>query len=171
MNLYLLQVLLLDSDSSLEAAAFGHFHVHGTDVILAFFLTFPSQSSKPTEGQASRLRQKKEKERITELPELSAELLHVAHLDFGGGSEDGVVGVLQTLLLQTLRLGANEQMEVRGQVASQQRFAGRNIEQQSQSFNVEAWLQHLRGQRWEKKKELCDFYTHVFCESSLILFC
>ena len=43
------QVLLVDPDAPLEAAALGHFHVHGADVLLAIILTFLPQSAKPTE--------------------------------------------------------------------------------------------------------------------------
>lgn len=44
--LHLVQVLLVDPDPSfLEAAALGHFYVHGADVLLAFILTFLPQSA------------------------------------------------------------------------------------------------------------------------------
>lgn len=51
LHLYLfqvLQVVLVESDSPLEAAAFGHFHVHGADVLLAIVLAFLPQSAKTT---------------------------------------------------------------------------------------------------------------------------
>lgn len=65
------------------------------------------------------------------------------YLDLGGGREDAVVGVLQTLLLEPLRLGADEQVEMSRQVASQQGLAGWDVEQKGESFYIEARLQHL----------------------------
>lgn len=69
----------------------------------------------------------------------------VVYLDLGGGGEDGVVWVFQTVLFEPLRLGADEQVEVCGQVASQQGFVGWNVEQKGERFHVEAGLQHLRS--------------------------
>lgn len=69
------------------------------------------------------------------------------YLDLGGGGEDAVVRVFQTLLFEPLRLGANEQVEVCRQVASQQGFVGRNVEQKGERFHVEAGLQHLQTTR------------------------
>ena len=69
------------------------------------------------------------------------------YLDLGGGGEDGVVWVFQTVLLEPLRLGADEQVEVCCQVASQQGFVGRNVEQKGECFHVEAGLQHLRSEQ------------------------
>lgn len=44
--LHLVQVLLVDPDPSfLEAAALGHFYVHGADILIAFVLTFLPQSA------------------------------------------------------------------------------------------------------------------------------
>lgn len=43
------EVLVIDPDAPLEAAALGHFHVHGADVLLAIVLTFLPQSAKTTE--------------------------------------------------------------------------------------------------------------------------
>lgn len=69
------------------------------------------------------------------------------YLDPGGGREDAVVGVLQVLLLEALGLGADQQVEVRGQVAAQQRLVGGDVEQEGESFHVEPRLQHLHGER------------------------
>lgn len=69
------------------------------------------------------------------------------YLDPGRGREDAVVGVLQVLLLEALRLGPHQQLEVRVQVAPQQRFAGGDVEQKGQSFHVEARLQDLQRER------------------------
>lgn len=44
----MVQVLLVDLDP-LEAAALGHFHVHGADVLLAVVLTFLPQSAETAE--------------------------------------------------------------------------------------------------------------------------
>ncbi len=63
-----------------------------------------------------------------------------SYLDLGGGGEDTVVWVFQTVLLEPLRLGADEQVEMCGQVASQQGFVGRNVEQKGECFHVEARL-------------------------------
>lgn len=65
------------------------------------------------------------------------------HLDLGSGGEDSVVWVFQTVLFEPLRLGADQQVEMCGQVASQQGFAGRDVEQEGESFDVEPRLQHL----------------------------
>lgn len=65
------------------------------------------------------------------------------YLDLGGGSEDGVVWVFQTVLFKPLRLRADQQVKMCGQVASQQGFAGGDVEQEGESFHVEARLQHL----------------------------
>lgn len=65
------------------------------------------------------------------------------YLNPGGGCEDGVIRVLQTLLFLPLRLRADEQVKVRGQVASQQCLAGRNVEQKGERLHVETRLQHL----------------------------
>lgn len=66
------------------------------------------------------------------------------YLDLGGGGEDAVVRIFQTLLFEPLCLRANEQVEVCRQVASQQGFVGRNVEQKGERFHVEAGLQHLQ---------------------------
>lgn len=66
------------------------------------------------------------------------------HLDPSRGREDAVVGVLQVLLLEALGLSPDEQVEVRGQVASQQGFVGGDVEQEGESFHVEARLQDLQ---------------------------
>lgn len=63
-----------------------------------------------------------------------------SYLDLGGGGEDGVVWVFQTVLFEPLGLGADEQVEVRCQVASQQGFAGRNVEQEGERLHVESGL-------------------------------
>lgn len=68
-------------------------------------------------------------------------------LDPGGGAEHGVVWVFQTVLFEPLRLGADQQVEVCGQVASQQGFAGRDVEQKGERFHVEPRLQHLESVR------------------------
>lgn len=50
-HLYLLQVIktiFIDRDVPLEAAVLWHFYIHGADVVLAFFVTFPPQGAKPT---------------------------------------------------------------------------------------------------------------------------
>lgn len=65
------------------------------------------------------------------------------YLDFGGGAQHDVVRVFQALLFEPLRLGADQQVEMRRQVASQQRFVGRDVEQEGERFHVEARLQHL----------------------------
>lgn len=85
------------------------------------------------------------------------------YLDLGGGGEDGVVWVFQTVLFEPLRLGADEQVEVCCQVASQQGFVGRNVEQEGERFHVEARLQHLQREAdvqeasWREVKEGNDF--------------
>lgn len=43
------EVFLVDLEALMEAAALGHFHVHGADVVLAIILTFLPQSAKTTE--------------------------------------------------------------------------------------------------------------------------
>lgn len=53
------KVFLIQPDATLEAAALGHFHVHGADVLLAIILTFLPQSAKTTERHASRLEDEK----------------------------------------------------------------------------------------------------------------
>ena len=55
----MVEVFLVDPDASLEAAAFGHFHVHGADVLIAVVLTFLPQSAKTTERQAYGLQEGK----------------------------------------------------------------------------------------------------------------
>lgn len=69
------------------------------------------------------------------------------YLDPGCGSEDIVVRVFQTLLFEPLRLGADEQVEMCRQVASQQGFVGWDVEQEGKCFHIEAWLQHLQGEQ------------------------
>lgn len=71
-----------------------------------------------------------------------------SYLDLGDGGEDDVVGVLQTVLFEPLRLGADEQLEMCRQVAPQQRLVGRDVEQEGERFHVEVRLQHL--QTWEE---------------------
>lgn len=66
-----------------------------------------------------------------------------AYLDFGGGGEEGVVGVLHTLLLGLLGLRAHQQGEVGGQVPAQQRLVGGDVQQQGHSLHVKARLQNL----------------------------
>lgn len=73
------------------------------------------------------------------------------YLDLGGGGEDVVVWVFQTVLFEPLRLGADEQVEVCCQVASQQGFVGRDVEQEGECFHVKAGLQHLQGVQTFKK--------------------
>lgn len=75
----------------------------------------------------------------------------VGYLDLGSGCEDAVVWVFQTLLFEPLRLGADEQVEMCCQVASQQGFIGRNVEQEGERFHVEARLQNLQSTKtWEE---------------------
>lgn len=69
------------------------------------------------------------------------------YLDPSSGREDAVVGVFQILLLEALGLGPDEEVEVRGQVAPQQGFAGGDVKEKSQSFYVEARLQDLQRRR------------------------
>lgn len=69
------------------------------------------------------------------------------YLNPGGGCEDGVVRVFQTLLFLPLCLGADEQVEVCRQVASQQGFTGRNVEQKGERFHVKTRLQHLHKKK------------------------
>lgn len=69
------------------------------------------------------------------------------YLDPGCGSEDVVVWVFQTLLFEPLRLGADEQVEMRCQVAPQQGFVGWDVEQEGKCFHIEAWLQHLQSEQ------------------------
>lgn len=73
-----------------------------------------------------------------------APLESVRYLDLGGCSEHDVVWVLQTLLFALLRLSTDEQAEVSGQVAAQQRLVGGNVEQQSHRLHIEPRLQNLR---------------------------
>lgn len=47
--LQVVQVLLIDPNAPLEAAALWHFHVHGADVLLTIILTFLPQSAETTE--------------------------------------------------------------------------------------------------------------------------
>lgn len=50
---HLVQIVLVDVDlPPLEAAALGHVHVHGADVVFAVVMAFPPQAAK---GQTSRL--------------------------------------------------------------------------------------------------------------------
>lgn len=67
------------------------------------------------------------------------------YLDLGRSREDGVVWVFQTVLFEPLSLGADEQVEVCGQVASQQGFVRRDVEQKGESLHVETRLQHLQS--------------------------
>lgn len=66
------------------------------------------------------------------------------YLDLGGCSQHDVVWVLQTLLFAVLRLGTNQQAEMCGQVAAQQRLVGGDVQQQSHRLHVEPRLQNLR---------------------------
>lgn len=91
----------------LKAAALGHLHVHGADVVLAVVLAFPPQAAKATERQTPRL--SGETIRPSAVRRTSAEGVTVTrYLDSSRGREDAVVGVLQVLLLEALRLGADE---------------------------------------------------------------
>lgn len=149
--LYLLKVVqsfFVDTDVSLEAAALWHLHVHRTDVILSVVMTFPPQRAKTTKRWTSRLKQ-------TEVLQVKffqkdfkpqKQICRVInYLNLSGCCEDAVIWVFQTFLFEALRLWADQQVEVCGQVASQQGFTGRNVEQEGERFHVESRLQHLRN--------------------------
>lgn len=51
----MVEVILIDADAPLEAAAFGHFHIHGADVLIDVILTFLPQSPETAKRQAPRL--------------------------------------------------------------------------------------------------------------------
>lgn len=74
-----------------------------------------------------------------------------SYLDLGRCCEDNVVWVFQTVLFEPLRFGANEQVEMGGQVASQQGFVGRNVEQKGESFHIESRLQHLQNRQMKNR--------------------
>lgn len=52
---HLLQVVLIELDAPLEAAAFGHFDVQRADELLAVILTFPPEGAEAPERQTSGL--------------------------------------------------------------------------------------------------------------------
>lgn len=53
---HLVQIVPINVDlPPLEAAALGHVHVHGADVVLAVVMAFPSQTAKAAKRQTSRL--------------------------------------------------------------------------------------------------------------------
>lgn len=54
-----LKVILVDLGTSLEAAVFWHFHIHGAHVLLTVVLTFLPQSAKTSKRQAPRLKEDK----------------------------------------------------------------------------------------------------------------
>lgn len=66
------------------------------------------------------------------------------YLDFSGGSKQSVVWVFKTLLFELLGLGANEQVEMCGEVAAQQCLVGGDVQQQSHGLHIEPWLQNLK---------------------------
>lgn len=131
----------------LKAAALGHLHVHGADVVLAIVLTLPPQAAEAPERQAPRLSRQTPTIRAGAVRTTSACWVGAQYLDPSSGREDGVVGVLLVLLLEALGLGPDQQVEVRGQVAPQQGFVGGDVEQKGESLHVEARLQDLQRRR------------------------
>lgn len=53
---HLVQILLVNVDlSPLEAAALGHVHIHGADVVLTVVMALPPQTAKAAKRQTPRL--------------------------------------------------------------------------------------------------------------------
>lgn len=73
------------------------------------------------------------------------------YLDLGGCSKQSVVWVFQILLFKLLSLWTNQQVEMRGEMATQQSLVGWDVQQQSHGFHIEPWFQHL-----SKKPKYCS---------------
>lgn len=68
------------------------------------------------------------------------------------------------MLFVELRLGADQQVEMRSQVASQQGFVWRDVEQKSERFDVEPRLQNLQSGRMFRSQRGNALFT-VCCSS------
>lgn len=64
----------------------------------------------------------------------------MCYLDLRGGCKQSVVWIFKTLLFQLLSLWANEQIEMSGEVATQKRLVGGDVQQQSHGLYVEPRL-------------------------------